>query len=409
MEGENLFAHIQYVPPPSIPELAKRCSLDPSPEKVNLSQGAYRTNEGNNYVFNAVKEAERRILSDPNSNKEYSQPPGLDLFCKLACELILGKSCPALLEDRVVTYQTISGTGALKIGLEFIKTHLNPPAIYVSEPTWPTHNTIVEKVGIPLRTFPYWNQTKCEMEFDSIISALSSAPKNSVIILHACAHNPTGIDPTREQWSIIEQVMKEKQLIPFFDAAYLGWATGDYDEDAYVVRKFVNDGFQCFISQSFAKNMGIYGERTGTLHIICANKETAVAVHSNIYGIVFTMYLNPPIHGAMIVIQILSDPELDEQWKTELRAIVKRLKDIRVCLVNELNALIISSDFSFVARGAGMFSLLNLTPEQCDKLLKDRKCYLPPTGRIALCGVNTSNVAYLAKSIKEVVDAPRED
>ncbi|OMJ78161.1 hypothetical protein SteCoe_22095 [Stentor coeruleus] len=409
MEESNFFVHMKAVSPQPVEDLFRRWFQDPSLQKINMVIGAYRTDDEKPYVFEAVKEAERRILSNPNSNKEYILPSGLDMFSKLACELLLGKTCPAIVEKRVASFQTLSGSGSLRVGLEFLKTHFNPPAVYVSDPSWNNHSLLVNKVGLPLIKYPYWNKIRGELDFHGMINCLQSALEGSVVIFQVCAHNPTGIDPTRMQWDRIEQIVKEKKLLPFFDTAYLAWATGDYEDDAYVVRKFVNNDIQCLISQSFSKSMGLYGERIGALHVVCSNQETAEIVYSNIVPIVYTMYLSPPLHGAWIVTSILSDDNLTKQWKNELKFLIQRLKDMRIRLVEELTALNTSGDWSYITRGIGMFSALHLTPEQCLSLSDKYHCYLLNTGRISICGINTKNISHLARSVKAVVDPQKED
>lgn len=400
---------MKAVSPQPVEDLFRRWFQDPSLHKINMIIGAYRTDEEKPYVFDAVKEAERRMLSSPNINKEYIQPCGLDMFSKLACALLLGKTCQAIAEKRVVTFQTLSGSGSLRVGLEFLKIHLNPPAVYISDPSWNNYSLLINKVGLPLVKYPYWNKLRGELDFDGMINCLQSAPDGSVIILQACAHNPTGIDPTRMQWDRIEQIIKEKKFLPFFDTAYLAWASGDYEDDAYIVRKFVNNGIQCLISQSFSKCMGLYGERVGALHVVCASQETAEIVHTNIIPIVYTMYLSPPIHGAWIVISILSDDDLTKQWKNELKFLIQRLKDMRIRLVEELTALNTAGDWSYITRGIGMFSSLHITPEQCSNLTDKYHCYIQNTGRVSICGINSKNISHLARSIKAVVDLQKED
>lgn len=400
---------MKAVSPQPVEDLFRRWFQDPSLQKINMIIGAYRTDEEKPYIFEAVKEAERRILLNPNSNKEYIQPCGLDMFSKLACALLLGKACSAIVEKRVVTFQTLSGSGSLRVGLEFLKTHLNPPAVYISDPSWNNYSLLINKVGLPLVKYPYWNKFRGELDFDGMANSLQLAPEGSVVILQACAHNPTGIDPTRMQWDRIEQIIKEKKILPFFDTAYLAWSSGDYEDDAYIVRKFVNNGIQCLISQSFSKCMGLYGERVGALHVVCSNQETAEIVHTNLVPIVYTMYLSPPIHGAWVVISILSDDDLTKQWKNELKFLIQRLKDMRLRLVDELSALNTAGDWSYITRGIGMFSCLHITPEQCSNLTDKYHCYIQNTGRISICGINTKNISFLARSIKAVVDPQKED
>lgn len=404
MIGGNKFGEVKLAPPDPILGMSVAFRNDTNPDKVDMGVGAYRTNEAKPLIFQAVREAERRILDDPTINKEYLPIEGLDSFNRLARDLILGSDCPATAEGRVVTLQTLSGTGSLRIGAECCKAFLNPPCAYVSRPTWGNHNTIFEKAGMQVKSYAYWKESTRGLDLEGMLADLDQAPAGSVIVLHACAHNPTGVDPTPAQWDQIADFLSTRNLTLYFDSAYQGFATGDLDNDAYAIRSFIRRGFQCFVSQSFAKNVGLYGERIGALHIVTADRETAEKVMSQAKIIVRASYSNPPKHGALIVARILADPALKESWINELKDVSKRIVDMRLKLVEELTALAVPGDWSHVITQIGMFSFTGLTPAQCENMINKWHCYMLKNGRISMTGINTSNVAYIARAIKDSVE-----
>lgn len=404
MSGGNKFASVQLAPPDPILGMSVAFRNDPHPDKVDMGVGAYRTNEGKPLIFHAVHEAERRILEDPTVNHEYLPIEGYDVYNRLARDLILGADCPAVAEGRVVTLQTLSGTGSLRVGAECCKAFLNPPAAYVSRPTWGNHNTIFEKAGIAVKSYAYWKESTRGLDLEGMLADLGSAPAGSVIVLHACAHNPTGVDPTPEQWDQIAEFLSTKDLTVYFDSAYQGFATGDLDADAYAIRSFIRKGFQCFVSQSFAKNTGLYGERIGALHIVTADRDSAEKVMSQAKIIVRANYSNPAKHGALVVARILGDPALKESWLNELKTVSQRIKDMRTRLVQELTNLAVPGDWSHVTSQIGMFSFTGLTPAQCDNMINNWHCYMLKNGRISMTGINTNNVEYVARAIKDSVE-----
>ena len=401
MIGSNKFSEVKLAPPDPILGMTIAFRNDTHPDKIDTGVGAYRTNEGKPLVFQAVREAERRILDDPTLNKEYLPIDGLDSFNRVARTLILGPDCPATAENRVATIQTLSGTGSLRVGAECCKAFLNSPCVYISKPTWANHAAIFEKAGIPARSYAYWKEDIRGLDIEGMLADFSEAPAGAVILLHACAHNPTGVDPTPAQWDRIADFLATRDVTVFFDSAYQGFASGDLDADAYPIRSFIRRGFQCFVSQSFAKNFGLYGERIGALHIVCTDNQTVVNIISQIKIIIRAMYSNPAKHGALIVSKILEDPALKECWVNELKEVAKRIKDMRFKLVEELTALGTKGNWDHVTSQIGMFSFTGLTPAQCENMINKWHCHMLKNGRISLTGVNTSNVAYLARAIKD--------
>lgn len=399
----NLFGHLELAPPDPILGTTLAYNKDQDSKKMNLGVGAYRCDKGKPYVFPSVLEAERRISADPTINKEYLPIDGLEKFNRLSRELLFGAQSQAVQQKRIVTSQAISGTGSLRVGAEFIATYLRVPAVYVSKPTWGPHVTIFQKTGLQVREYPYWCGKTKGLDFTGMTAALAGAPAGSVVLLHACAHNPTGVDPTQQQWQALAQLMQERQLIPYFDSAYQGFATGNIDGDAYGIRLFVERGFQCLVSQSYAKNFGLYGERIGALHIVCADEATAVKVLSQLKMVIRPSYSSPPMHGALLVTRILEDPALRRQWEAELSQVSQRIISMRAKLVEELRKLNVPGDWSHITKQIGMFSYTGLTTSQCQKLISKWHCYLLTNGRISMAGINSSNVAYLAQAIHDVV------
>jgi aspartate aminotransferase len=406
MQTSNKFAHVQLAPPDPILGTAIAFKNDTHPQKMNLGVGAYRTDEGTPLVFKSVREAERRIFEDQSINKEYLPIDGLDSFNKLSRELILGSDSPAVRENRVATVQALSGTGSLRIGAEFLKTHFNAPCVYFSKPTWGNHLDIFRRAGFSdIREYPYYKEQTRGLDFEGFIGALEQAPANSIIVLHACAHNPTGVDPTPQQWEQIADVIARRDLFPYFDSAYQGFATGDLENDAEAIRMFVRRGFQMLISQSFAKNCGLYGERIGALHVVCSDVETTNKVLSQVKLVIRPMYSNPPLHGALIVSKILSDPALKEGWKNELKEVSGRIISMRERLREELHKLKVPGDWSHITSQIGMFSYTGLTTPQCENMINKWHVHMLKNGRISMAGINSKNVVYLAQAIQDSVES----
>ncbi|CAG9316245.1 unnamed protein product [Blepharisma stoltei] len=405
MSGSNKFGHIQLAPPDPILGTAVAYNKDPHPNKVNLGVGAYRTNEGKPLIFQAVREAERALIEDPAVNHEYLGIDGHEGFVRLARELLLGADSPAIAEHRVASSQGISGTGSLRIGAEFLSVYLHPPCVLISEPTWGNHITIFEKVNVPVKKYPYWKLETRGIDLDGMLAALNEAPAGSVVLLHSCAHNPTGVDPTHEQWERIFEVILARDLLAFFDSAYQGFATGDLEADAWAIRSFISRGGQCLVSQSFAKNAGLYGERIGALHIVCTDSDTTERVLSQLKIVVRAMYSNPPLHGALIMAKILGDPALRENWQNELRGVAHRIIDMRRALYEGLIKLGIAGDWTHITSQIGMFSYTGLTPAQCEVMINKWHCYMLKNGRISMTGINTHNVEYVAAAIKDSLES----
>ena len=297
----------------------------------------------------------------------------------------------------------MSGTGALKILADFIFKFRNAP-IYISKPTWANHTPIFKAAGLEVREYAYYNAQTKGLDIDNLIKDLENAQPGSIILLHTCAHNPTGVDPTPEEWHRIAKVMKENDLFPFFDTAYQGFATGDLDKDGYGLRYFIKEGFNMVVAQSFAKTMGLYGERTGALHIVCNDKATQEKVLSQVKIIIRSNYSSPPVHGARLAGKILTNPEYRVQWLNELKVVTDRMNTMRDALKAALLKNATKGNWDHITKQIGMFSFLGLTPKQCEQMISKHHIYMTGNGRISVAGLTTKNVEYVANAIKDVVD-----
>lgn len=294
---------------------------DTDPRKVNVSIGAYRTDDGKPKVLNCVRAAEDLILADKSLDKEYLPQRGDAKMAALAIEVLLGKNSPAIKEKRVAAIQSLSGTGALRVCADFLSRFLDKPTMLYSNPTWSNHLSIAQDAHLKSAPYRYWNAKARNLDLDGMLEDLRKAPRGSVVLLHACAHNPTGVDPTQEQWKAIASVMRECGHLPWFDSAYQGFASGSLENDAWAIRYFVEQGFEMAICQSFAKNFGLYGERIGTVSFVTNDASKVDPILSQLDLIVRTLYSNPPLHGSRIVRKILEDPKLTQVSKQPIHAL----------------------------------------------------------------------------------------
>jgi aspartate aminotransferase len=391
-------------PPDKIFGLNVLFNEDKSPLKVNLGIGAYRDDNGHPVVLKSVKEAERRIF-DRNMDHEYAGIAGLQSFVDRSVEFAYGEDSPAIKDKRVAAVQSISGTGGVRMTCEFIARFMGKGSkMYISDPTWGNHLAIVKDAGLEPAKYNYYDASRCAYNHKGFVEDIKRLPNESVFMLHACAHNPTGVDPTPEQWHKIAQVMKENDLFPYFDVAYQGFASGCLDKDGYGVRYFVKEGFQMVIAQSFAKTMGLYGERCGALHIVCSDKTTAEKVLSQVKIIIRSNYSSPPIHGGRIAGKILVNAENRAKWLVELKAVTDRMNSMRTALKAALIKNGCKGNWDHITNQIGMFSFLGLTPKQCEQMINKHHIYMTGNGRISIAGLTTSNVDYVANAIKDVVE-----
>lgn len=397
----NQFKDVKQAPADAILGLTVGFKNDKNPKKCNLGVGAYRDDNGKPYVFPVVRKAEAKIVADMSLDKEYAPIDGLADFNKGARGVLFGWNHPDVTSGRVVSAQTLSGTGALRVIAEFLK-KFRPGPLYVSKPTWGNHKAVFNAAGVEVKEYTYFQPSNKGLNIEGMLKDLSTMPSGSAVMLHTCAHNPTGVDPTKEQWHQIAEVCKKNQLYPFFDTAYQGFTSGSLDDDAYGLRYFMSQGFEMVIAQSFAKIMGLYGERTGALHFVLPDTETAGRVLSQVKIVIRTSYSSPPKHGARIAAMVLNDEGLRAEWLANLKDVTKRMNDMRQALRAELERLNTPGDWSHITKQIGMFSFTGLTTAQVDKMVKERSIYMTKDGRISVCGVTTKNVAYIAESIKAV-------
>ncbi|KAL0924341.1 hypothetical protein M5K25_005157 [Dendrobium thyrsiflorum] len=399
----SVFAGILQAPEDPILGVTVAYNKDPSPVKVNLGVGAYRTEEGKPLVLNVVRKAEQLLVNDPVRVKEYLPITGLADFNKLSAKLIFGADSPAIRENRVATVQCLSGTGSLRVGGEFLARHYHERTIYIPQPTWGNHPKIFTLAGLAVKYYRYYDPATRGLNFHGLLEDLSSAPTGAIVLLHACAHNPTGVDPTLEQWEQIRLLMRSKELLPFFDSAYQGFASGSLDADAQSVRIFVADGGECLTAQSYAKNMGLYGERVGALSIVCKSSDVAARVESQLKHVIRPMYSNPPIHGASIVATILKNSEMYNEWTAELKMMADRIISMRKQLFDALHERGTPGDWSHIIKQIGMFTFTGLNREQVAFMTKEFHIYMTSDGRISMAGLSSKTVPHLSDAIHAAV------
>lgn len=404
-QAESCFSHVSQAPPITVFKLKDDYIKDTNPNKINLGVGAYRTGEGKPWPLPVVKAAEKLIVADTSLNKEYLPSTGLPEFVSASIKLLLGDDHKSISENRTAGIQSISGTGALTLAAHFLRNFYgdreNTP-VYVSKETWGNHRDIFKRAGFnDLRNYSYWDNSSLSLNINGLLDDLNNAPEGSIIILHGCAHNPTGYDPTREQWIEIFKILIGRKLFPIFDNAYQGFASGDPAYDGWAMRLFADTGCEMFVTQSYAKNFGLYNERCGCLTMIGKSEETLNKMKSQIVLIVRQLYSNPPAHGARIVATVLNTPELYDQWRDNIKTMSDRIIAMRSLLRSDLEKLDSARSWKHITTQIGMFSFTGLNKNQCEWMKAERSIYLLNTGRISMAGVNESNVQYLAKSMTE--------
>ncbi|XP_049592159.1 aspartate aminotransferase, cytoplasmic [Syngnathus scovelli] len=405
----SVFDEVPPAAPVAVFKLTQDFNNDHFSHKVNLGVGAYRTDDGKPWVLPVVKKVEKIIANDDKLNHEYLSILGLPEFRSSASKIALGDSSPAILENRVGAVQCLGGTGAIKMGAEFLRRFYNgnnntKTPVYVSAPTWENHNGLFTNAGFEdVRPYKYWDAQKRGLDLSGFLADLESCPERSIFILHACAHNPTGTDPTQEQWKQIAEVMMRRKLFAFFDSAYQGFASGSLDKDAWAVRFFVSMGFEIFCAQSFSKNFGLYNERVGNLTVVTRDADNLKRVLSQMEKIVRTTWSNPPSNGARIVAVTLNSPELFVEWKENVKTMADRVLLMRAQLKAKLQALGTPGTWDHITDQIGMFSFTGLNPRQVEYMVKEKHIYMMSSGRITMCGLTSKNINYVAESIHEAV------
>lgn len=405
MANSSWFENVPVAPPIEVFALTAAFNEDTHPQKVNLGVGAYRTDESKPWVLPVVQKVEALLLADKTLNHEYLPVAGIPAMRSAAARLLLGEDSPAIKEKRVDAVQALGGTGALRIGLDFLHSRLGYDTVYVSKPTWGNHKGIVKSLCYKeIKEYRYWDENKRCIDFENMLEDLRNAPQKSVIVLHMAAHNPTGSDPTEEQWKQIAVVIKEKHLFPFFDCAYQGFSSGNLDKDAWAVRYFVEQGFELVAAQSFSKNFGLYNERVGQLLFVVSREELLPKVRSQLEIIVRETWSNPPAQGGRIVSAVLNTPELFNEWKGIVKTMADRILLMRQTLFDKLKALGTPGTWDHIVQQTGMFSYTGLSVNQCEHLIKNYHIYLMKDGgRINMCGLTTKNIDYVASAVHDVV------
>jgi len=398
----STWANVEQGPPDAILGITEAFKADSFQQKINLGVGAYRDDKGKPYVLPSVKIAEKKVV-EGNLDKEYAGITGVPAFTKAAALLAYGPESEAIKSDRIAITQSISGTGALRIGGEFLnRFYPGAKTIYIPTPSWANHNAVFKDSGLEVKKYRYYNKETIGLDFEGMIEDMKNAPDGSIFLLHACAHNPTGIDPTEEQWKNISDAVKAKSHYAFFDMAYQGFASGDTDRDAFPLRHFVKEGHNISLCQSFAKNMGLYGERVGAFSIVCEDAAEKKRVDSQLKILVRPLYSNPPVHGARIASTVLNDPELNKQWLGEVKGMADRIITMRALLKENLIKLGSKHNWDHITNQIGMFAYTGLKPEQMDALAKEHSVYATKDGRISVAGITSDNVQRLAESIYKV-------
>lgn len=393
------FEGIPMAPPDPILGVSEAFKADTSDVKLNLGVGAYRTEELQPYVLNVVKKAENLML-ERGENKEYLPIEGLAAFNKATAELLLGADNPAIKQQRVATVQGLSGTGSLRLGAALVERYFPGAKFLISNPTWGNHKNIFNDARVPWSEYRYYDPKTVGLDFEGMIEDIKSAPEGTFVLLHGCAHNPTGIDPTPEQWEKIADVIQQKNHFPFFDVAYQGFASGSLDEDAASVRLFVSRGMEVLVAQSYSKNLGLYAERVGAINVISSSPESATRVKSQLKRLARPMYSNPPVHGARIVANIVGTPALFDEWKAEMEMMAGRIKTVRQALYDSISSKDKSGkDWSFILKQIGMFSFTGLNKSQSDNMTNKWHIYMTKDGRISLAGLSLAKCEYLADAI----------
>uniref|UniRef100_A0A673W2W4 Aspartate aminotransferase n=1 Tax=Salmo trutta TaxID=8032 RepID=A0A673W2W4_SALTR len=396
------WSEVQMGPPDPILGVSEAYKRDTNPKKINLGVGAYRDDQGKPYVLSCVRKAEAQIAAK-KLDKEYLAIGGLGDFTKACAKLALGADNEVIKSGKSITVQTISGTGSLRIGANFLsRFHTEARDVYLPKPSWGNHTPIFRDAGMQLKAYTYYDPKTCGFDFQGALNDISKIPEKSVIMLHACAHNPTGVDPRPEQWKEIADVVKKRNLLVFFDMAYQGFASGDIDRDAWAVRYFIEQGHNIVLSQSFAKNMGLYGERVGGFTVVCKDAEEAKRVESQLKILIRPIYSNPPMNGARIAATILNTPDLYKEWLGEVHGMANRIITMRELLVANLKKEGSTRNWKHVIDQIGMFCFTGLKPEQVERLTKEFSVYMTKDGRISMAGVTSGNVGYLAQGIHAV-------
>ena len=397
----SLFSSVELAPRDPILGLNEQFAADPNPNKVNLGVGVYFDENGKLPLLACVQAAEKTMMATPKP-RGYLPIDGIAAYDNAVKKLVFGADSDVVKQGRVATVQALGGTGGLKIGADFLK-KLNPSAkVLISDPSWENHRALFTQAGFEVSTYRYYDSGKRGVDFDGMLADLKAAAPGTIVVLHACCHNPTGYDITPADWDRVIEVVKAGKLTPFLDLAYQGFAEG-IAEDGAVVGKFVAAGLDVFVSTSFSKSFSLYGERVGALSVVCATKEEADKVLSQLKIMIRTNYSNPPTHGGAVVATVLNDATLRAQWEQELAGMRLRIKAMRRKLVDGLKAAGVKQDMGFITTQVGMFSYSGLTKDQMVRLRSEFGVYGTDTGRMCVAALNSKNIDYVCQAIAKVM------
>ena len=397
----SLFSAVEMAPRDPILGLNEAFNADPRPTKVNLGVGVYTNEDGRIPLMRAVAEAEN-ILTATHAPRGYLPIEGIAAYDKAVQTLLFGADSKLISEGRVITAQAIGGTGALKIGADFLKRLLPDAQVAISDPSWENHRALFESAGFPVSNYRYYDAFSNGVNRGGLLEDLRNLPARSIVVLHACCHNPTGVDLSMDDWQAVLEILREREHVPFLDIAYQGFGDG-IEEDAAAVRLVAESDLTFFVSSSFSKSFSLYGERVGALSIVTGSKDETSRVLSQVKRVIRTNYSNPPTHGASVVANILNSPELRAMWETELGEMRERIRGMRMAMVEQLAKLGAKRDFGFVAQQRGMFSYSGLTTEQVDRLKSEFGIYAVGTGRICVAALNQRNLPVVTQAIAQVL------
>jgi aromatic-amino-acid transaminase len=397
----SLFNAVEMAPRDPILGLNEQFNADPNPNKVNLGVGVYYDENGKLPLLDCVLAAEKKMMEAPKA-RGYLPIDGIAAYDAAVQGLVFGADSEPVKSKRVATVQALGGTGGLKVGADFLKKVSPKAKVLISDPSWENHRALFTQAGFEVEAYPYYNAAKRGIDFDGMLTALDVAPEGTVVVLHACCHNPTGYDLAPAQWDQVIAKVKERKLVPFLDMAYQGFGTG-IAEDGAVIQKFVAAGLDFFVSTSFSKSFSLYGERVGGLSVLCSSAEEATRVLSQLKIMIRTNYSNPPTHGAQVVATVLGTPELRAQWEQELAGMRTRIKQMRHALVDKLKAAGVKGDFGFIVDQVGMFSYSGLNKQQMERLRSEFGVYGVDSGRICVAALNAKNIDHVAKAMAAVL------
>lgn len=396
-----MFQSIPLAPADPILGLTDAFNADSRDTKINLGVGVFKNEQGQTPILESVKKAEAALL-EKEVTKGYLSISGAAAYALEVQKLLFGADSNLIAEARLQSAQTPGGTGALRVAAEFLVRHAGVKTIWISDPTWANHNKVFEAAGLTIKKYRYYDAASKGLDFAAMQEDLSQIPATDAVLLHGCCHNPTGVDPTAEQWTQLAEVAKAKGWLPFFDFAYQGFGVG-VEEDAQGVRIFADSADEMLVCSSFSKNFGLYNERVGAVTLMAADKQQAVNAFSQIKSDIRSIYSNPPAHGALVVTEILQSEELKALWLQELDAMRERILSMRTLFVEKLQALGVEQDFSFIAQQKGMFSFSGLSPEQVEILKQEHAVYAVSSGRINVAGMTLNNIDTLCAAVAKVL------